>query len=89
MERKPRAPSSCHTGIRLKMLMKAAILAMAPKTGLLVARNSSQAATAEPRPQSGPASPTRESSRAVAGYWLSRTKAPKNGMNMGAVAEMP
>ena len=61
---------------------------MAYQTGSPVAIAASHAATAEPNPQIGPAKPTRASSPTLPGYCFIRTNAPKNGMNIGALAAM-
>ena len=86
---KPRPPSSCQIGIRLKTLIQAPMRAIVKKIGLWSAAPSASAARAAAAPHTGPARPTRASSPTVAGCCLSRTNAPKPGMNMGAVAAMP
>ena len=61
---------------------------MAYQMGSPVVMAASQAATAAPNPQIGPAKPTRASSPTLAGYCFKRTNAPTNGMNIGALAAM-
>ncbi len=87
--RRPRAPSSCQTGTRLKQLIIAATEPTARAVCQPRAHPSPAATLAAHMPQSGPARPVRASSCASVGYCFSRTKAPKPGTNIGADASIP
>ena len=84
-----RPPSSGTTGSRLKRFRKKPVNASACQNSLPVASHTGTSSAAPSDPRIGPASPTRASAAASSPSDLAATTAPRNGMNIGALASIP
>ena len=84
-----RPPSSGTTGSRLNRFRKKPVNASARHRSLPVACQMRMQAAAPMLPRIGPARPTRASAVALSPSDLAVITAPRNGMNIGALALMP
>src|SRR5205807_7389203 len=84
-----REPSSGGNGIRLKRLSRKPTFASAIQYGLPVPAPMAAQASAARRPAAGPPAPLSDSIVGSFGNRLRKITAPRNGMNIGAVAFRP